>query len=360
MKRFLGTIMLFGVGAAPAIAQSNVTLFGVVDLSMRQVRNDGSGTMSSVASGANAPSRFGIRGTEDLGNGLTATFHLESTVMADTGMGGAAAPAGQFFDRRSTLSLISKQFGEIRVGRDLVPTYTTFGAADVFGYVGVAGATTLVGAGPIGPIRSAFGTSPNTLVRSSNALQYFLPSGLGGLEGNIMLAPKEEGLAANGQHKYVGGRLGYAAGPLRVAVATANTENNLTGNSKFKDTSISASYDFESFKLSAAQRVLKLDSAKQTNFLLSALVRVGEGELKGSYHRANLAGTVGSTAISANDASQYSIGYLHNLSKRTALYTTASRISNSGAATYAVPGGPAGITAGGKSTGFEFGLRHNF
>jgi predicted porin len=84
------------------------------------------------------------------------------------------------------------------------------------------------------------------------------------------------------------------------------------------------------------------------------------GELKASVVRANLAGTVGNTTINANDAQQLALGYVHNLSKRPALYGTYSRISNDGIATFAVPWGAAAPVAGKTSTGYEVGIRHTF
>ena len=78
-----------------------------------------------------------------------------------------------------------------------------------------------------------------------------------------------------------------------------------------------------------------------------------------SYNRVDLSGKVGTASVDANDARQLGLGYVHSLSKRSALYTSVSKISNRGAASYAVPGGP-GMLAGRSSTGVEFGVRHNF
>ena len=69
------------------------------------------------------PSRWGIRGTEDLGGGLYAGFWLESAVLPDTGAAQAA-----FWGRRSTVSLGSKDYGELRLGRDYTPTFWNISA----------------------------------------------------------------------------------------------------------------------------------------------------------------------------------------------------------------------------------------
>jgi predicted porin len=63
--------------------------------------------------------------------------------------------------------------------------------------------------------------------------------------------------------------------------------------------------------------------------------------------------------VNANDANQIALGYIYNLSKRTALYTTVSRVDNKGNTTYAVASTPV-LLAGEKSTGVEVGLRHSF
>ena len=69
---------------------------------------------------------------------------------------------------------------------------------------------------------------------------------------------------------------------------------------------------------------------------------------------------MGATNIGTADATQLGLGYVYNFSKRTALYATASRINNKGAAALSVPGGVAPPTPGGASSGYEAGLRHSF
>ena len=104
----------------------------------------------------------------------------------------------------------------------------------------------------------------------------------------------------------------------------------------------------------------KMLTAKQTNLLVALSAPVGPGTVKLSYIRADLKGNVGTTQIGANDANQFGVGYVYDLSKRTALYGTYARISNKGAATFVVPGGAAVTSGGRQSSGIEFGLRHAF
>ena len=360
MKQNLIAACLAGACTTTALAQSNVTLFGIADAAARSVSNSGRGSIKSLVSGSNSTSRIGFRGTEDMGGGLSAGFHLEHGITLDTG---ADASSAQFFDRRSTVSLASKTWGELRLGRDYTPTYSAWTRHDPFSYVGVAGSNNLVSATPTGAIRSAFGSNPNTTVRANNALQYFLPSdvaGLDGVDGSLMLAAGEGGLVANGVAKTIAARLGYGAGPVYISAATAISENSLTGLGDFKDNTVGASYNAGVARVSMAWRQFKQASAKQSNLLLGVVVPVGLGEIKLSWNRADMDGKVGSLSISANDATQLGLGYVHNLPKRTAVYATSSRIANTGAATFVVPGGPAGLLGGGSSTGYEAGVRHTF
>ena len=140
------SICAAGLGAAcfAAAAQSSVTVSGTMDLGLRQVRNGSVGTIKSEVSGANATSKLIIRGFEDLGGGLSASFFLDATILGDTGAAGASAPAGQFWDRRSTVSLADSRLGEVRLGRDWVPTHLAWTVFDPFTTLGIAIANTFL------------------------------------------------------------------------------------------------------------------------------------------------------------------------------------------------------------------------
>ena len=109
-----------------------------------------------------------------------------------------------------------------------------------------------------------------------------------------------------------------------------------------------------------AWRKFEQASAKQSNLMLSGAMSFGVHELKASVLKIDMSGRVGSTAIDANDGQQLGFGYVYNLSKRSALYATYSRIGNDGAATFQVPGGATGLAGGKGSSSYEFGMRHGF
>jgi predicted porin len=357
MHRSVIVLCAAGVCVPSAWAQGAVSISGVMDLAARHVRNESVGSITSLVSGSNATSRVIVSGREDLGGGLGAGFHLEHGLLADTG---TQATGDKFWDRRSTLSLFSQSFGEVRLGRDFVPTYTNWTRYDPFAYVGVARSANLISATPNGPIRSAFGTNANTTVRSDNGVQWLLPGGLGGLEGGLMLALGEGGAVGSGLAKLAALRLGYAAKTWSVSAATAQSENSQTGGDRFKDTAIGGTFDLANVRLSGAWRTFRQAQAKQSMWLLGAVATFGPHELKASWVKADLEGRVGATTIDGNDATQVGLGYVYNLSKRTALYGTLAQISNDGAARYVITDGPPGMPNGGTSRGIEFGVRHRF
>lgn len=347
MKKIAALALLAGVSAV-AQAQSTVMLFGVVDAAVRRVKN-GDDSVTSLASNGAQTSRLGFRGIEDLGGGLKAGFWLETGLNPDTG---TTSDSSRFWNRRSTVSL-SGAFGEVRLGRDLAPTFTGYADYDAFGTNGVADASKFV---------TKLGTNADTTVRADNMVSYFLPSGINGLYGQLSVAAGE-GTAGK---KYYGGRIGFAGGPLDVSASYGQTTvTPLAGTSEDKYTlgSLAASYDFGVAKLTGYVSRTKYDDVKVTIANIGAWVPMGPGALRVSYVNANASGlTSAGVAIDDNDANQFAIGYVYDLSKRTELYTTAARVNNKKAAAYVVDGNPAlpSPNAGKDSTGFEFGIRHRF
>ena len=130
MKKSLIALAVMAAAGA-ASAQSSVTLFGIVDVNYNYVKGDGNGHVSSLTDSGYNSSRLGFRGTEDLGGGMSASFWLEAALQNDNGNAG-----GLFFQRRSTVSLAGN-WGELRLGRDYVPTFWNMTVFDPFGTNGV-------------------------------------------------------------------------------------------------------------------------------------------------------------------------------------------------------------------------------
>lgn len=364
MKKSLLALAALTAFAGAASAQSSVTLFGVVDMSARNVTHNtaaGSVSLKSLSTDGIASSRLGFRGVEDIGGGMRAGFWLEAGVNPDVGSTNttaatavnAAATAtsptvSQFFNRRSTLSLIGG-FGEIRLGRDYTPDFWNHTIYDPFGTNGVGSSV------------NTFGTfnGAGTLVRANNSIGYFLPA-MGGVFGQVMLAAGER--VASPANKHTAIRLGYAGGPVNVAVSYGKTDVDAGAAPAGDWTRFNVG---GSFKLGAATLMAQYNTsegsggaqngAKIAHILLGGTFGFGASTLKASYVKSDGKGT-----ISTRDASQIALGYQYDLSKRSAVYATYARIANDGTAAYGIGGGFGAPGAGRDSTGYEFGIRHTF
>lgn len=349
----LAVLMLAGTSSA-ALAQSTVTLFGALDMGMRHVRND-AGTRNSMQSGNSYTSRWGLRGEEDLGGGLKAGFWLESLINGTNGQSGSA----QFWDRRSTLSL-SGGLGEIRLGRDYTPIFRAFSATDVFSYAGAASMISLYSASASTVVSRAFGSRTTSIARTNGSLQYYTPRDLGGFYANLMVSETGGG-SISGDYDYKGARVGYAAGPLDVSVAGGRTRIETDGRN-FNIASASATYRLPN-KAKLALGVVRMQymDARQANYSVGIDWPIGVGQVLATYHRLDQSGQAANGAsVRANDADVLALGYVHNLSKKTALYGTAAYFRNHGAGRFSVPGGLPGSAAGTHSRGYEAGMRHLF
>lgn len=348
--------LALAVLAGSAGAQSSsVVVFGVVDAAVRQANTNAVGGITSLVSGAYSSSRWGFRGQENLGGGLSASFWLESFLNIDTG---TQTPAG--WQRRSTLSLTSNTLGEIRMGRDYTPTHQNWARFDPFGYVGIGSNQLLIlSATGNTPATSAFGANPNDIQRANNGLQYLLPKNPLGVEGGVVVTAREGGLSANDQHKAWGGRLGVSFGPAFVQAAALTTHDS-SATSAFKDMGLAGSYTTSYVRLSGGVRRLAYKTSAQNNFLVGMVFPVGVHEIKASWNRAQMHGNVGTVNIDKDRTDQYAVGYVYNLSKRSRLFATAGMMRNAGNARFVIPGAPAATRGGLTSRGFEAGMNHEF
>ena len=332
------TPVLFAAAAAlsaGASAQSSVTLFGLVDVAVRQIDNGGV-RQTQLANDGLGASRLGVRGGEDLGGGWTAGFWLESQVRADTGLPNDT----RFWHRRSTVSLSSESLGELRLGRDTLPTWTAVGDFDVFFQNGIGDTTTTYAV--LGGV--------DTRARADNLVAYFLPS-LGGLYGQLSLTAGE----GTPGRKYTGGRIGYRSGPFDVTAAYGQTE---VTTDDVELVVVSGSYDFGVVRLAGIFQEATYQDDTDTRYTIGASMPFGQAVLRASYTHTDGSGPV----IGNRDADSFAIGGIYNLSRRTALYATYATIDNEGTANFTV-GSISGSTmprTEERSQGFEFGVRHTF
>ena len=347
-----------------ACAQSSVTMFGIVDTDLAHGSGNTSSKTQITNSGSNS-SRLGFRGTEDLGGGLSASFWLEAGINTDNGTGTAtnsnnqtappAAAAGQqglTFNRRATVS-IAGTWGEVRLGRDYTPQFWSLTAFDPFGTNGVG-----TGQNVSSSITGVTG------IRASNTISYFLPGNLGGFYGWVQhyRGENSSNVANSRDGNGSGVRIGYASGPFNVALALSRTQY-LAGD--VQQNNIAGSWDFGVAKLMGQYSSDRNDGlaggSKGTGYLLGGLIPVGVGEVRLALSRYETDQVVAGT-LDHPATRKYAMGYAHNLSKRTQLYATYARISNSGYAAATVSPALNGSTGvgGGSSSGYDIGVRHSF
>src|SRR5574343_1259169 len=271
MKKSLIALAVLAASGA-AMAQSSVTLFGILDAGIGRVSSGGT-SVTGVTNSGLASSRLGFRGEEDLGGGLKAGFWLEGGMSNDTGtgQGGGATGPGFEFKRRSTISLMGG-FGEVRLGRELTVGYVNSTAADVFGDVGVGAS--------IG--KSFF---PGVIeTRKGNGISYFLPSNLGGIYGQVQYVFGESlsNAAYDKAGDYFGARIGYRNGPLDTAIAFAKGRG-ATAAADADQFNIFASYDLGVVKPFIGFNQEKNKAAVQTkyqSYLLGLTATVSHGTVR--------------------------------------------------------------------------------
>ncbi|GAC1325670.1 MAG: hypothetical protein NVS3B11_11030 [Collimonas sp.] len=256
------------------------------------------------------------------------------------------------------------------MGRDVVASSLNYVEFDTFRGVGIGNSSAVM--------LSTGVFSNATALRASNTVSYFLPPDLGGWYGNVMGALGENlsGQAtttAGGKHDgdYYGARIGYRKANLNVALSAGRTRYDqlptssaVAGN--VDRINLGGSYDFAMVRLislvSTERRARGTGGvASNVSFSIGGIVPHGPSDFILQYAQVKQNAIAGS-----HDARQISAGWVYNLSKRTALYTTLSWLDNRNNSTIYVlntTGGfstPATTIPGGNITGFDLGIRHSF
>jgi predicted porin len=141
MKKTL--IALAAFAATSAFAQSTVTLYGVADVSIAYAKNNGTDTTAASANGLlnNGSSRLGVKGVEDLGGGLKASFNFEQGINLATGA------TDQITFQRNSFVALSGNFGEVYAGRRLSPQFFAVAAYELTGTANYSAVATKFGFG---------------------------------------------------------------------------------------------------------------------------------------------------------------------------------------------------------------------
>jgi predicted porin len=312
MKKTLIAAAVLATLGSSAFAQSSVTIYGRLNLSVERQKPD-SGDSNWVMQ--NSSSRWGLKGSEDLGGGMKAGFQLESGFNPATGQA-----ADRFFGRQSEVNL-GGNWGTIRLGNFTSEAY--YATAD---YVSIHNHDTGTSAD--------FFYADTRLFKQSNKVAYRLPA-FGALSVEVATNTKDDSetdrtteIAAN-----------YDSGPLHLGAGYQKTGD-------LNQFALRGLYELGAFTFGGyVQRDEDVyGSGSRTTYRLAGMYAIGNAELNLNYGRAGKYSDVGSSA-----ANQYTLGLNYNLSKRTKVYTFYTKVNDGSAGLY-----------GGDFSSFALGMRHNF
>ncbi|WP_136418790.1 MULTISPECIES: porin [Oxalobacteraceae] len=338
MKKSLLALAVFGAFAGVASAQTNVTVYGLVDAGIAR-ENGAAGSVWKLATGVQSGNRLGFKGSEDLGGGLKANFQLENGFNLDTG----TQRQGALFGRQAWVGL-SGGFGSVSFGRQYDPLFIALDSIDPFG-TGLSGATTnLMASGASGDVRVN-----NSINYTTNNFSGFSASGLYGLGEVAGDTSKSRTYALSGS---------YANGPVAAVLAYSNN-NNATNTNTTKLWLVGGTYNFGVATAHLGYESEKNDAgADYRDWMVGVSAPIGAGTVLASFINKDDR----STANNAG-AKQYALGYTYALSKRTNIYTSYAHIKNDSGAAFVVGDASSGgnaVAAGNNSNAFAVGIRHKF
>ena len=316
---------LTAITAGAAFAQSNITVYGRANVSLEAQDSNGTKVKREV----NNASRLGIKGTEDLGGGLYAGFALEHGFSIDTGL-----PASTFWGRQSEVYLCDTSFGLVRLGNFTSEAY--YAVAD---YVSMHNHDT--------------GSSADALYayigRNGNKLAYRAPELVKGLSAEVATSLPE----GNPRIRTFDGAVNYNRGALHLGLGYEKAgEADQIGLRALVELGAFTfggyvQHDKNGFAPkdpSSGDVVAATAYGSRTTVRVSGMYAFGASELHLNVGRA---GDYGDLADSS--ATQATVAYNYNLSKRTKVYAFYTKISDSAAKVY-----------GGDFSSFALGLRQNF
>lgn len=354
MQKKIIALAIAGLSGA-AFAQSNVTLYGQIDQYLGNFNASGNGARGTTGlnDGGLGPSRLGLKGSEDLGNGLKAVFQIENALRTDeVGTTSNTATSAFGSTARQQLLGLAGSFGTVAAGYlqtaayDWGIKYSTMGgtALDTLKYSAVVANASL-----------------HASDRVNNAVAYISPS-MSGLTLKANYAFVNEGAAADNKSRRGAFLLAadYDNGPLSAGLVYRQVNKDaLTSTSGKYETAIGGSYNFGPASLQVAGQTVGISntSKRATAYSIGTKVPVSAaGTVMAAFGRGNVTGT--GTAVNT-----FALAYLHGLSKRTTVY--AGYINQRGKntaenSTLVSVGGATAADQNGTVNGVVLGLQHKF
>jgi predicted porin len=296
--------------ALPVCAQSSVTLYGSLDTSI-EVTNPGAGWVARMDSGAYRGSRFGLRGSEDIGGGNKLLFELESGFSSADG---TLAVANTIFNRQAWIGA-GGDWGTVRAGRQYSPIYIPFkGQLDAFG---------------AGTIASGLDNLSKITPYESDAITYLSPD-IHGFTTTLMVALRDGTTDGNGLAGAIE-TFDYRIGPLHASYAHQQTHGD--GALRANLGGVSYVYGPVTGYLSFFNGDGGTPRYHSDGASVSALYAVT------SRFRASLGYTyLRDRSGGDDDADQFSAACEYDMSKRLLLYASAGWLRNRGDATFTLRG----------------------
>lgn len=359
MNRHTLALAVLAAAASAASAQtSNVTVYGRVNTSIESQKLTGVERTTAVQNNA---SRWGLRGSEDLGGGLKAFLQLESGFGSDTGQltnnpSTTGSSVGIF--NRESFAGISGGFGVLRAGRITSPLY--FASAD---YISMHNHDT-------GTSSDALFAFAATGVNNNNSVTYKTPD-FGGANVEVAYAlaagffPNnpaafQEQPGSNNQRNlqvavnWVGGPLHLGGGYAQMKDKSGQSLTPAIADNKDETWVVRALYEMGAFTLGAYYERSKLEVGTErrsrNNYRLAGMYTMGASEFHVNFGMADDFSGTNDTA-----ANQWTLGYNYNLSKRTKLYAFYTQIDQDSNTNYYL-----GSNNGDKFSSIAAGVRHNF
>jgi len=343
-----------GFASAPVLAQSSVSVYGVIDQALTS-SNGGNGSVTSLNGSGYTTERLGFKGSEDMGNGLKANFMLEMGFNSNNGYQDVG-PSGQIFQRQAILGLSGASWGAVNFGRQYTPVFSIQAMNDDFRVAGIGSIYALTNDGVTRASNSIRYDSPNMSGFSLAAMYGLGDTGSGSVSP---VDPKDLG-------RHAGLNLKYANGPLAIGYGYGEQKstavNGLGQVVTQKTNALAGSYDFQVVKINAGYQTNKTDDNPESRD--NRVWNVGaDMPVFGADHvKLVYAKYLEKVPNASNaDADLVSLGYVHPMSKRTTLYATYAKLTNQSNAQINLFGGAQKTNAAGYDpSGFQVGLSHNF
>lgn len=376
MQKKIIALAIAAAVSAPAFADtSNVTVYGVANVSYDRT-NTGNGDTGQGFSNnkvSSNTSRLGFKGSEDLGDGLSAIWQIESLIQID----GQTAGGNTLANRNTFAGLSSAAAGTVLMGRHDTPYNISNRKYDLFTDTLADNRSIMGGGTALTTVGASFnGRQPNVIAYISPAVSGFTGAiaYVAGAEGQTVSTQTKgdawslAALYGNGPFSanfgYEVHNIGTAPGTLGVGITAKESAWTISGGYKVDAFEINGVY--EKTKDDFGGSILAPLAAAGSNVLghkayyLSGKYNFGANAVKLAYSNA------GANAATSTGASQVSVGFDHSLSKRTTVYALYTQLSNKTAGNYSLSpngtGAPASglVGAGAKPSAVSLGMKHTF